>query len=167
VPPTTDTIGNWSSTQLFQVLRSYLAVNLPDHFPALTVDSLIVTDSLNVQGSSTFNRALVTVGAGTGPPFTNSWANLGSGNAPAAYWKDDQGLVFMEGTMSSGTLGQSAFTLPPGFRPDKSRTFPAYSNSVAGLVSVTSAGLVIPLAVSTASNASYTLDGIVFRTGKT
>ena len=160
-------IGQWSESQLAKYVREVIAQQLPDHLPGLTVDDLIVAGSLNVTGVATFNRKLVNVGASGAPPFTNSWANFGGGYAPAAFWKDDAGIVTLEGMIASGVIGVSAFVLPPGFRPDKSRVYPAWSNSTLGLVQVTSSGQVQPLAVGTASNASYSLDAIQFRTGKT
>jgi hypothetical protein len=165
VPPDA-TIGSWPEAQLAKYIREAVASLTPDHIPGLTVDDLIVAGSLNVKGTSTFNRKLVNVGGSGAPPFTNAWVNL-AGFAPAAFWKDANGIVTIEGLIATGTLGTTAFTLPPGYRPDRSRAFPAYSNATLGLVLVTSAGLVQPQTVGTASNASYSLDAIRFRTGKT
>jgi hypothetical protein len=161
------TIGQWSESQLAKYVREAVRLLAPDHITGLTVDDLIVAGSFNSKGTSTFNRKLTSVGASGAPPFTNGWVNNGGGYAPAAYWKDENGIVTLEGTIKSGTLALAAFILPPGFRPDQSRLYPAYSNAVLGLVQVTSAGQVQPLAVGTASNASYSLDAIRFRTGKT
>lgn len=161
------TIGSWSESTLAKYIRDSVALLTPAHIPGLTVDDLVIPGSLTVTGSINFSRKLFQVGASGGTPFTNSWVNLGGGYAPAAYWKDSNGIVWLEGSVKSGTLGLSAFLLAPGFRPDQNRIFPAFSNNVPGLVQVTSAGQVQPLAVGTASNASYTLDGIAFRTTKT
>lgn len=161
-----NTIGSWSEADLMRVIRESIERLLPDHIPGLTVDDLIVAGSLDVRGKSDFNRQVIGVGAAGAPDFANSWANYGSPYAPAAYWKDQDGLVWLEGTIKSGTLGDAAFPLPPGYWPDMDRYFPAHSNGVLGLVHVTSGGLVIPISTGSASNASYTLDGITFRTGK-
>jgi hypothetical protein len=161
------TIGQWSESQLAKYVREAIERLLPDHIPGLTVDDLVVAGTLNVKGTSNFNRKLFNVGASGAPAFQNSWVNNGGGYAPAAYWKDEDGIVTVEGTIKSGTLGVAAFILPPGFRPDQHRLYPAYSNNTLGLVQVTSAGQVQPLATGTASNASYSLDAIRFRTGKT
>jgi hypothetical protein len=160
-------IGQWTESQLNKYIREAVYLLTPDHIPNLTVDDLIVAGSLNSKGINNFHRLLANVGASGAPPFTNGWANYLTGYAPAAYWKDENGIVTVEGMVKSGTLGLAAFVLPPGFRPDQSRIYPAWSNSVLGLVQVTSTGQVQPLAVGTASNASYSLDAIRFRTGKT
>lgn len=161
------TIGNWTESQFQKTVREAIAQLLPDFIPGLTVDDLIVKGSLALKGVASFPRTVTYVGGSGAPVFTNSWANFGSTAAPAAYWKDAFGIVTLEGTIKSGTVGSAAFTLPPGFRPDKDRFFPAYSNAVLGLVQVTAAGLVTPLVTGTASNVSYSLDAIQFRTGKT
>lgn len=161
------TIGNWTESQFQKTLRDAIAQLLPDFIPGLTVDDLLVKGSLTLKGVAAFPRTLTFVGGSGAPPFTNSWVNSGGSNAPAAYWKDAFGVVTLEGTIKSGTVGSAAFTLPPGFRPDKDRFFPAYSNAVLGLVQVSSGGVVTPLVTGTASNASYSLDAIRFRTGKT
>lgn len=160
-------IGQWTPSELAKYVREYITQLAPDHLTSVTIDDLIVAGSVNVKGTTNFNRKLITVGAANAAPFTNSWSNFLGGFAPAAYWKDENGIVSLEGTIHSGTLGVAAFVLPPGFRPDQSRLYPAYSNAVLGLVQVTSAGQVQPLATGTASNASYSLDAIRFRTGKT
>lgn len=161
------TIGQWTESDLAKYIRESIERLLPSHIPGLTVDDLIVAGSLKVTTSLVdFGRLLYTVGSTGAAPFTNSWHALGSGWAPPAYWKDEDGLVHLEGVGAGGTLGLAMFPLPPGFRPDKDRVFSVVSNSTFGAVQVTAGGNVIPLAVGTASNAAYSLDGISFRTGK-
>jgi hypothetical protein len=166
--PQAGTIGNWTEADLAKYIRESIERLLPTHIPSLVVDDLIVAGSLNVATSTVdFHRQLVVVGTSGAPPFTNGWQNFGGGNTPAAYWKDENDLVFLEGTIKSGTLGVAAFPLPPGYRPSQDRFFAVQSNGTIGLVKVGADGNVSPLATGTASNASYSLDGIVFRTGKT
>ena len=158
-------IGSWTEGQLALYVRNMIQLLSPDTFTGLTVDDLIVVGSLTSQGSVDFGRLLSHVGTSGQPAFTNGWANLGGSAQTAVFWKNESGIVTLEGTITAGTLGATAFTLPPGFRPSADRFFPAYSNATLGLVKVTSGGLVQPLAVGTASNASYSLDAIRFRTG--
>lgn len=162
-----DGIGNWSESDLAKYIREAIERLLPTHIPGLTVDDLRVGGSLNVIGTVNFHRLLTPVGASGASPFTNGWQNFGGAYAPAAYWKDENGLVHLEGLVKSGTLGLAAFVLPPGYRPSASRIFAVFSNNTVGMVQVGSDGTVQPMAVGTASNASYSLDGIVFRTGTT
>ena len=41
----------------------------------------------------------------TAPTLTNSWVNFGSGNMSAGYYRDTQGEVHVQGTVSGGTIG--------------------------------------------------------------
>lgn len=59
------------------------------------------------------------VGAAGEPGFQNGWANLGSPYSTAAFYQDPLGVVHLKGTLSPGTNGIVAFTLPPGYRPSQ------------------------------------------------
>lgn len=51
------------------------------------------------------------------PPFENGWANSGGGLQPMRFrWVKDKGTE-IQGSMSDGTLGVAAFTLPVDYRP--------------------------------------------------
>ena len=162
------TIGQWTESDLAKYIRESIERLLPSHIPGLTVDDLIVAGSLRVLTAQVdFSRQLIAVGTAGAAPFTNSWHALGGGWAPPAYWKDEDGIVHLEGVGAGGTLGAAMFPLPPGYRPNQDRIFPVVSSSTFGAVQITAGGNVIPLAVGTATNAAYSLDGISFRTGKT
>lgn len=161
------TIGNWTESDLAKYIRESIERLLPTHIPGLTVDDMRVAGSLNVIGTVNFHRALIPVGTSGAAPFANGWGNFGASYAPAAYWKDENGIVHLEGLIKGGSLGIAAFVLPPGYRPDNDRIFPAYSNNTFGTIQVTTDGSVQPMAVGSATNASYALDGINFRTGTT
>ena len=59
------------------------------------------------------------------------WANLGSGYATAAFYKDQLGIVRLRGLVRndhlgflfSGSYNFPIFRLPPGYRPDSTRLF--------------------------------------------
>ena len=53
-----------------------------------------------------------------GVDFENSWANQGGGATPARFYKDKFNRVYVEGIMDTGATGNTAFTLPVGYRPD-------------------------------------------------
>lgn len=167
MPAQDATISNWTESDLAKYIREYIERLVPTFLESLTVDDLRVAGSMNVIGTVNFHRVLIPVGASGAAPFTNGWSNYGSTYAPAAYWKDENGLVHLEGLLKGGTLDIAAFVLPPGYRPTKDRIFPAFSNSSAGMVQVRVDGSVQPMTIGSASNASYGLDGIVFRTGNT
>ena len=57
------------------------------------------------------------VGATDEPAFQNSWANYALGDATAAFLKLPSGVVFIKGSIKSGSTGTTVFTLPAGYRP--------------------------------------------------
>lgn len=75
----------------------------------------------------------------TVPTFQNSWVNYDLGYAQAAYMKRD-GIVYLRGTVKSGTLNLPVFTLPAGFRPAAHLAFPAMIYSATTTSGAASAG---------------------------
>lgn len=96
------------------------------------------------------------------PTLLNSWVNNGSGTTNAGYWKDADGIVHLQGTIKSGTIGAIAFTMPSGYYPNSSASmsFPANSNGAFGHVVISSSGDVYPMS---GSALQFSLDGITFR----
>lgn len=82
------------------------------------------------------------------PTLTNGWVNL-AGYQPFQYRRIGN-RVLVRGSISSGTAGTAAFTLPVGFRPLSNNGFLA-SNGTTGVnfVSVNSVGTVIPATSTT------------------
>jgi hypothetical protein len=64
------------------------------------------------------------VGTTGEPPFENGWTNFGTSWSEAGFFKDGLGFVHLKGTISSGTLNTTAFTLPAGYRPAKNLFVP-------------------------------------------
>jgi hypothetical protein len=103
---------------------------------------------------------------GPAVPFKNGWSNYPSGNVfpPARFYKDQLGVVHLEGIISGGTAGTTAFTLPSGYRPPS-----AHAWAVAAGVGSASPEDVDVFAngdVTTVGsvNSAVALDGISFRT---
>jgi hypothetical protein len=96
----------------------------------------------------------------TPPIFENSWVNVGSGNNPAGYYKDALNRVHLRGYIMSGTVGNAAFTLPAGFRPEAAVISGVLSNGAIGRVDVNASGTVVP--ASPSNNASVSLENISF-----
>lgn len=98
------------------------------------------------------------------PVFINGWSSLGSAYGSAAYTKDKHGWVHLRGVIRFGTIsstaGGHAFTLPAGFRPNSTMTFPVASNFVYGAVDVQSDGQV---RVTAGDNAFISLASILFK----
>ena len=92
------------------------------------------------------------------PTFSGTWVSTGGANSPASYRKG-QGQVTLRGLIGSGAINTAAFTLPVGYRPTHTKTFAVSSNGAFGYVTVTSAGVVTPVA-GAVTNVS--LDGISF-----
>lgn len=92
--------------------------------------------------------------------FLNGWVNYDA-TRPARFYLD-RGRVYLEGVIKSGSLGNAAFTLPLGFRHDRSPrlTFAVNSNDAYGCVYVEESGDVIP---AVGSVLALDLSGVSFR----
>lgn len=132
-------------------------------FSQIQAEELAVTTKLTVADQVEFTsyQDWLFIGTTGRPPFTNSWVNYGPPYANASYMRLPDGFVQLHGVIKSGTLGSSAFTLPPGFRPSAPTEFLVLSNGAAGRVTVGSDGTVTPVSPST--NASVVLDQIRFK----
>jgi hypothetical protein len=58
------------------------------------------------------------------PSFQNGWTNYGFGGAPAAFFRDREGVVHLQGTVTGGS-NTHVFTLPRGYRPSANHEFAA------------------------------------------
>jgi hypothetical protein len=100
------------------------------------------------------------VGATQEAQFAHGWVNFNAANEPAHYYKDAFGRVYVGGEIKSGTIGQSAFTLPAGYRPQEQIVMATASNDLFGEVVINTDGTVVP---NVGSNVSFSLSGISFR----
>lgn len=99
------------------------------------------------------------VGTAGNPAFQNGWSNYSPSFYGAAFYKDRLGNVHLRGTIDDGTMSQTAFTLPPGYRPPKGLLLPTASAHVYGELLIYPDGRVDP---ETGWNLLISLDGIVF-----
>lgn len=60
---------------------------------------------------------------GVFPTFKNNWQNVGDPYAPAGFHIAKDGEVRFRGHIRGGTVGQYAFMLPIGYRPEYDMTF--------------------------------------------
>lgn len=156
-------IANWSVSTLTKFIRDVFK-NEPITFSqGMTVEELTVVRKLTVKDQADFTAAeRWHIVGGTGEPaFQHSWADYGSPYASAAFLKDALGFVHFVGVLQSGTLGSTAFTLPPGFRPATDELFVVMSNNAAGRLDVNSDGTVVPQSPS--SNLNVSLSGVTFK----
>lgn len=100
----------------------------------------------------------------TAVTFQNSWKNYHSDWADAAYYKDSMNFVHLEGLIDGGTLPNTAFTLPVGYRPLVKIYYPVLCNATGtnyiGKISIWSTGEVY--IESICKNSWLSIDGIVF-----
>lgn len=159
-----ETIADWTPTVLTKWIRDLFQNTPPDFLPNLRAEEVTVTNSLTLRDRLILAKEpnFRKIGGTGNPPFTASWTNFGSGWADAAFWKDPLGFVHLRGLIKSGTVGSTAFTLPPGYRPPVSETFGTISNGAIGRVDVLTDGSVAP--VSPSNNTYVSLSGLKFRT---
>lgn len=100
------------------------------------------------------------------PTLLNSWVNFGGTWENAGYWKDENNIVHLHGSIKSGTVPAALFNLPAGYIPAADHAFAVICgtnlNAVAG-ITVKSGGAVE--CTTGASNVILCLDGISFKAG--
>jgi hypothetical protein len=103
------------------------------------------------------------VGAPGQPQFENSWSNDPSTGSPAAFYKDPLGIVRLRGIIEASASGNSAFFLPPGYRPGSGEVlqFDGANTAKASSVVILSTGEVRPFCVS--AGCIISLDQVSFR----
>lgn len=57
------------------------------------------------------------VGATDQPAFKNSWANNSASLSTLHFWQSSEGMTYVEGSVTGGSIGSTVFTLPVGYRP--------------------------------------------------
>lgn len=151
-------------TTLTKFIQDLFLTQPPSFLPVLRAEEVQVEKRLTIRDlvSLTKEPNFRRIGDAGQAPFMNSWVNFGTSDAPAAFWRDPLGWVYLRGLIKNGAVGSAAFTLPPGFRPPLRETFVTISNGAVGRVDVQADGLVIPQAPS--NNTYVSLAGIRFRT---
>jgi len=157
-------LGDLTVVWLTKFIRDLLERYPQQFLTQLSVEDLGVVKKLIVEDRVDFlaYKTISYIGSAGKPAFDNLWVNYGAPYSNAGYVRTPDGWVALVGVIKTGTVGASAFTLPPGLRPAASKPLPTLSNSVFGRVDVGSDGTVTP--VSPSSNASVVLDGIRFKT---
>lgn len=89
------------------------------------------------------------------PSYTNSWVDF-SGPLAGRYRKNGEGLVQLAGSLKSGTIGSTAFTLPAGYRPTQEVDIsPWSSGETDSKLVILASGAVVPV---TGSNTQFSID---------
>jgi hypothetical protein len=107
------------------------------------------------------------VGAVGEPAFQHGCHNIGANNETVGFYKDHEQVVHLKGVYVGCAGGDTAFQLPPGYRPagGKQLSFPESQAAATGVVSVLGSGFGSDTDGSVISNAAVGgfLDGITFR----
>lgn len=97
----------------------------------------------------------------TAATLQNGWSNFGSGYQAARFFKDELGVVHLEGLVAGGSLGAAVFTLPAGYRPSAHLILPVANANYYGEVTINSSGQVVSWG---GGNSNWlSLSGISFR----
>jgi hypothetical protein len=94
--------------------------------------------------------------------FSNAWVAFDAVNFPVRFYRDEAGVVRIEGKVKDGTVtaGTTIFTLPAGFRPDTNLDFASVSGTTFASVRVDSGGNV---QIMVGVNTSLSFAGIAFK----
>ena len=105
------------------------------------------------------------IGAPGNPGFGSGFKNFGPAFAPAGFYKDQFGIVHLQGLVDPPGFAGTIFTLPDGYLPDQSYNF-TYFGALAD------SKLIVPIQITVSGNVeaatsnyenSLSLDGISFR----
>lgn len=78
-----------------------------------------------------------------GVTFQNGWVNYGGGYASVEYARDANGFVHLRGMAAGGSMPNTVFSLPAGYRPAGHLYVPTVSVSAFNFVQVQSVGPVV------------------------
>jgi len=121
IAPDTVTGSNVNVATLGTVPTATHANNADSATNANNADSARNAGSLGGSPASAYAKAGLEpeniIGGPGEPDFEHGCGNVGSGLNPAGFYKDSFGVVHLRGFIVGCTDEQTAFTLPPGFRP--------------------------------------------------
>lgn len=152
--------GGWSTTKVWiygAAAENWSAGNTGSYlaFHVTPIGSDIRAEAMRLTSDGLVQDAWTAISS-----FANSWVNFGGDYNPAGYFKDIMGIVHLRGFIKDGTIGQTAFTLPAGYRPENFEVMPTASNGAFGEVFISTNGDVKPLV---GDNTWFSIDGVTFR----
>lgn len=98
----------------------------------------------------------------TVPSMGASWANYTAGGQTAPQYRRRNGVVYLDGSMASGSSGSTIFTLPAGYRPLHTQTYTVASGNGNAVITIGATGTVQVTVYNVGSNISVALNGISF-----
>jgi hypothetical protein len=125
------------------------------------------TNAVNAQTAQTLTaaEAFRNIGTAGNPGFQGGWTNYGGGRATAGFFKDQQNIVYLKGSITGGASGTVAFTLPAEYRPASTLLLSVTSGSfVVVTATLDSSGQLSPFCDGGCVG-SIGLDGLSFRVG--
>jgi hypothetical protein len=94
--------------------------------------------------------------------FSGAWVNFGTIYEEAGFYKTADSIVRLQGYVKSGSSGSTVFTLPEGYRPQKTSLFAAASLGGANAyILVNSNGSVVAVG-STVTSSGVSLENVSF-----
>jgi hypothetical protein len=94
------------------------------------------------------------------PAFQNSWVNYDATTySTCAFRIDEQGFVYLKGTVKSGAINTTIFTIPAGYRPSKILMIVVYGGAINSMIAVSPNGNV---ACGPNFNTFINLDGVTY-----
>lgn len=120
-------------------------------------NEIIITTSIKPGEIRPFTKE-ITVNDIFVPALQNSWLPFDSVRTLRVF-KDQMGIVHLEGMIKSGVIGQEICILPEECRPQYSRNFAVDSNGAFGRVAIQTTGAVV---APVGSNIYVCFDGITF-----
>lgn len=118
-----------------------------------------IYENFNAMSRAWLDPPAVRLIGGTGnPAFGGAWVNLGAGFTSAGFYRDRH-RTYLQGTIKTGVIGTTAFTLPSGYWPAQVCNFSVASGAGVGVVQINTAGLVTPVI---GVNTDVSLDTISF-----
>lgn len=153
-----------------KVADKELKANVPGSHVNLADSATTATNATNATTAGTATNlaapeAFRNIGAAGQPAFTNAWANFGGGRATAGFYIDKGSVVHLKGSITGGTSGTSAFTLPVGYRPASDLLFPVGSGSNLLINVLLSSTGTVEVFCNGACSGSVGFDAVSFRVG--
>lgn len=108
------------------------------------------------------HEAIQLVGGIGEPAFRNRWRNYGGAWSHAGFWKDADGVVHLQGTLTGRSADKVAFQLPAGYRPATDLFTVAAGGDHASSIEILTNGEILIVGAG-----SIGLDGLTFLAGPT
>lgn len=153
----TDYFG--STTAILDIPTAFTLIDFNASGKGLSIGSVSQGDTFNVSIPSTLAQETKIA-----PELLNGWTDYNPTTyEPCSYFKDSCGVVHLSGMVAGGTTtaGTGLFTLPVGYRPEKTEIYLCITSGGTGSIRIDATGNVI---LRSGANATWTsLSGIAFK----